>query len=557
VVSRRTFLQEAAAAGVVAGGLGAAPRWLTASARAATPRPGLNILLVMVDQMRTPWVYLPPRLQAATVPTVTKLAGEGVRFSRYFTSSNDCTPSRTTQATGLYTHQTAIFATTPPTDLNTGFPTFGTMLRQHGYDTYWFGKWHMSGDTSGGCEPNPYESYGFTANWPGSGTCPSPNGGAGQGQAMDPLIRQQFVDWLRGRAPGGNPWMATVSFVNPHDVAWYPRYSRKIEGEATPPHVYSGLPGNFETADERNARRKPKMQLRSQQIENESFGVMPPDGTPQRTWTKLLDTYLLLQRDVDIQIGLVLNALASSPYADNTMVVFTSDHGEYGGAHGMRGKGFAFYDEAVRVPLIVKDPTGTWTKATNVARNQLVESVDLAGLMLTLGTGDNGWRGDSRYEQIAGRADIAGILANPKAAGRPYIAHATDEPGTSSQLPTTQQLDPAPNHITAVRTTHGKFARYAFWKDGTLEIDESKPIEYEAYNYATKSGQLEIDNVYDKRGASAGDKALVKRLDRLLDRAMQDELEQPVPAALKPAQTQALADWFAKPPGEYTKKTEN
>ena len=511
----------------------------------------------MVDQMRTPWVYLPPRLQAATVPTVTKLAGEGVRFSRYFTSSNDCTPSRTTQATGLYTHQTAIFATTPPTDLNTGFPTFGTMLRQHGYDTYWFGKWHMSGDTSGGCEPNPYESYGFTANWPGSGTCPSPNGGAGQGQAMDPLIRQQFVDWLRGRAPGGNPWMATVSFVNPHDVAWYPRYSRKIEGEATPPHVYSGLPGNFETADERNARRKPKMQLRSQQIENESFGVMPPDGTPQRTWTKLLDTYLLLQRDVDIQIGLVLNALASSPYADNTMVVFTSDHGEYGGAHGMRGKGFAFYDEAVRVPLIVKDPTGTWTKATNVARNQLVESVDLAGLMLTLGTGDNGWRGDSRYEQIAGRADIAGILANPKAAGRPYIAHATDEPGTSSQLPTTQQLDPAPNHITAVRTTHGKFARYAFWKDGTLEIDESKPIEYEAYNYATKSGQLEIDNVYDKRGASAGDKALVKRLDRLLDRAMQDELEQPVPAALKPAQTQALADWFAKPPGEYTKKTEN
>jgi len=82
-------------------------------------------------------------------------------------------------------------------------------------------------------------------------------------------------------------------------------------------------------------------------------------------------------------------------------------------------------------------------------------------------------------------------------------------------------------------------------------------IEYEAYDYATKSGQLEIDNVYDKRGASAGDKALVKRLDRLLDRAMQDELEQPVPAALKPAQTQALADWFSQPPGEFTKKTDN
>ena len=63
------------------------------------------------------------------------------------------------------------------------------MLRQHGYDTYWFGKWHLSGGQNGSCDADPYEAYGFTANWPGSGTCPSPNGGAGQGQAMDPLIR--------------------------------------------------------------------------------------------------------------------------------------------------------------------------------------------------------------------------------------------------------------------------------------------------------------------------------------------------------------------------------
>lgn len=556
-VSRRTFLQEATAAGIVAGGLAAAPGWLTSSARAATPRAGLNILLVIVDQMRTPWVYMPRRLQKVTIPTVTKLADEGVRFSRYFSSSNDCTPSRTTQATGLYTHQTAIFATTPPTDLNTGFPTFGTMLRRQGYDTYWFGKWHMSGDQSGGCEPNPYEAYGFSADWPGSGTCPSPNGGPGMGQAMDPVIRQQFIDWLGGRAPGGNPWMATVSFVNPHDIAWYPRYTRKIEGEATPPHVYGRLPANFETTRERKARRKPTMQLRSQQIENEIFGVMPPDGTPKRTWTKLLDTYLLLQREVDIQIGLVLDALAGSPYADDTIVVFTSDHGEYAGAHGMRGKGFAFYDEAVRVPLIVKDPTGTWTSATNVTRNQLVESVDLAALMLTLGTGGNDWRGDSTYAQIAGRADIAGILANPEAAGRPYVAHATDEPGTSSLVPTAQQLDPAPNHITAVRTARGKLARYAFWKDGTMEIDDSKPVQYEAYNYATRAGRLEVDNIYGKRGAGAGDMALVKRLGKLHDQAMHDEIEQSLPAALAPVQTQALADWFSQPSGEFMKESDN
>ncbi|HVT00189.1 MAG TPA: sulfatase-like hydrolase/transferase [Solirubrobacterales bacterium] len=556
--TRRTFLTNAAKAGVAAGSLAAAPRLLTGAARAASAPPaGMNILFVMVDQMRTPWVYMPPRLQRRTMPTVTKLAGEGVCFSNYFSSSNDCTPSRTTQATGLYTHQTGIFATTPPTDLNPGFPTFGTMLRQQGYETFWFGKWHMSGEQNGNCEPEPYEKYGFTADWPGLGTCPSPNGGAGQGLEMDPLIRGQFVNWLGTRPANGNPWAATVSFVNPHDIAWYPRFTRGVEGEANPRSVYQRLPINFETAQGRALRQKPEMQRRAQQIANELFGEVPTNRHTPRLWTKLLDTYLLVQHLVDIQINRVLAALANSPFAENTIVVFTSDHGEYGGAHGMRGKGFAFYDEGVRVPLIVKDPTGRWTKATKVMRDQLVESVDLAALMLTLATGSDAWRGDSRYAQIAGRADIAAILRHPHAKGRPYIAHATDEPGTSPAVPSPQQAKPAPFHITGVRTPHGKLARYAFWKEGTVEIDESRPVQYEAYNYETKRGRLEIDNIHRNRGTSPADKALVRRLDKLLDRAMADQIQQPLPAALQPVQEQAYKDWFSQPPGEFVRSTDN
>ncbi|HST39722.1 MAG TPA: sulfatase-like hydrolase/transferase [Conexibacter sp.] len=556
-VTRRTFLETAARTGLTAGALASAPRLLTASARAAAPRPGLNILLIMVDQLRTPWVYLSRRTQRAAMPSLTRLADEGVRFSNYYTSSNDCTPSRTTQATGLYTHQTAIFATTPPTDLNVGFPTWGAMLRQHGYDTSWFGKWHLSGGQNGSCGTDPYEAYGFTADWPGSGTCPSPNGGPGQGQAMDPVIREQFRAWLAARATGGNPWAATVSFVNPHDIAWYPRYTRFVEGQSKPPSVYTRLPANYESAKQRRARGKPEMQRRAQQIEDETFGPLPFDGTPTHPWTKLLDTYLLMQSQVDIQIGLVLDALARSPFADDTIVVFTSDHGEYGGAHGMRGKGFAFYEEGTRVPLVVKDPTGGWTRATRVDRRQLVESVDLAALLLTLGSGGDDWRGNSAYAQIAGRADIAGILLDPGARGRPYIAHATDEPGTSTSVPTAQQVRPAPNHITAVRTDRGKYARYAFWKDGTIEIDTSKPIQFEAYSYDSEPGRLELDNIYDKRGSSRGDKALVRRLDALLDRAMAEEIEAPVPAALQAVQTQAFTDWFAQPPADYTAATGN
>jgi arylsulfatase A-like enzyme len=558
-LTRRTFLSGAAKTGLAAGAAMAAPGMLTAAARAqSAPRPGMNILFIIVDQMRTPWVYLPPKLQRRAMPTITALAGEGVRFSNFFTASNMCTPSRAVQATGLYTHQTAIFATTPPTDLNPGFPTFGSMLRANGYDTYWFGKWHLSGDQLGNCEPEPYERYGFTADWPGSGTCPSPNGGAGEGLAMDPLIRQQFIDWLRSRpANEEKPWAATVSLVNPHDIAWYPRFTRFVEGQSSAPKIFHHLPANYETAREREEREKPEMQRRAQQIENELFGFMPDDRSRQRLWTKMLDTYLLMHQQVDVQLSLVLKALAQSPWAHNTVVIFTSDHGEYAGAHGMRGKGFGFYEEGVRVPLVVKDPSGTWTKAIRQDRKQLASSADLAALMLTIATGGNDWRGDSDYAQIASRADIASILRDPEAPGRAYVAYATDEPGTTSQIPTTQQLKPAPNHITGVRTPHGKFARYAFWKDGGNQIDESRPVQYEAYDYGTRNGRRELDNVYRRRRVHRHDRALVRRLESLLDKAMEEEIQATLPAGLQPVQDQAYQDWFSQPPGEFTWRTDN
>jgi arylsulfatase A-like enzyme len=560
-VTRRDFLKVAGAAGLAAGALAYAPGVSPLKNRAlgqSGPRPAMNILFVMVDQMRTPWVYIPQSLRRANLPYISRLERQGVRFSNFYASSSMCTPSRSTIVTGLYTHQNGIFATTPPTELNPGFPTYGTMLRQQGYETYWFGKWHLSGGIAGDCGPNPYEEYGFTVD-PVSGNCPSPNGGPGQGQEMDPVIRQRFVDWVGERsatAPAdAPPWMATVSFVNPHDIAEYPRFTRMIAGESSAPSIYTDLPENFESPAQRRARRKPLMQTRSMELENELFGVMPRDGSPARPWLRMLDLYLALQRQVDLQIGYVLQALQASRFADNTVVVFTSDHGEYAGAHGMRGKGFSFYDEGVRVPLIIQDPTGTWTRGRGTNRNQLVEGVDLAALFMTVATGGNTWRGDSRYAQIAARADIATIARNPLARGRAYVAHATDEPGTSKSLPSPQQAKPAPNHIVGVRTARGKIARYAFWKDGGLEIDRSKRIDREVYDYSTVEGRLETDNLLGPGRVSRAERRFIARMEALLERAIEQEIQAPLPAALQPVQQQAFADWFSQDPGEFLRAT--
>lgn len=550
--SRKTFLKTTAAAGLAVAAAGALPKWAMPAATAQTqPKAGMNILFIMVDEMRTPYVYMPRTLQRAVVPTITKLGDDGARFTNYFASSNCCTPARASQITGLYTHQIAIFGTTEESNLNAGFPTYGTMLRQQGYETQWFGKWHVTPSnvtTAGnvnGCMPNPYEAYGFTVPDPASGTCPSPDGGGGQGQFMDPVTRQQFRDWIAVRPANGTPWFTTVSLINPHDIQFYPLATRRVQGEQFPRALYADLPDNYETAQQRKLRRKPDLYNGVVEISNESFGHLP-DKTSDKTkknWVKMLDTYALLQNMVDIQIFSVLKALDASPHADNTVVVFVSDHGEYSGAHGLRGKGYGAYDEGLHIPLIVKDPSGTWIKDTKTDRHQMFSSVDLAALFMTIATGNEAWRNDSRYAQIAGRASIAATLTNPKAAGRRYIAHATDEEAIlPEQISGTSDAVPydAPNHVAMVRTKLGKIARFAYWKDGGYQIDPSKEIQWECYDYRTRGGRLELDNIYQ----SPDHRDFVAVMKKVLDVGMRTEVRETLPASLQATQQAAFVTWF-------------
>ena len=105
-----------------------------------------NILVVLVDQLRTP-VWMPAAaLPAAVMPNLAALRAGAVSFDRHYTASNDCTPSRGALLTGLYSHQTGCLIT-GDSHLDPGFPTWGTLLRELGYSTWWWGKWHLN--------PNP------------------------------------------------------------------------------------------------------------------------------------------------------------------------------------------------------------------------------------------------------------------------------------------------------------------------------------------------------------------------------------------------------------------
>jgi arylsulfatase A-like enzyme len=492
-----------------------------------------NILVIVVDQLRFPQWFSPNPGGIGLPPNLERLSQGAVSFARHYTASNDCSPSRSAMLTGLYTHQTGCMITGGST-LDPGFPTWGTMLREHGYATRWLGKWHLThGDNhwTDFTGEQALERYGFDG-----GVFPSPDGAPGQGWRVDGHIARRFADWFEEEG-GSEPWCTTVSFVNPHDIAWWYKWTDRVPAETTAERTVQRLPPNYETPELLLERRKPRLQRSFQETAAASFGPVPFSG-PEATekWLSFLDLYIKIQLEVDRHIGQVMRTLESNPeVAANTVVVFTSDHGEYGASHGLRGKGASAYEECTRVPLLVKDPRGKLTTAPETPRTQLSSSVDLAPLLLTIGIGSDAWRSDPHYSHLAGRLDLAAILANPAAPGRDYILHATDE--TVTEFAIEPYAADAPLHIVALRTPQAKFATYSNWPyEGITPKTEGQ--ETELYDYSTHSGRLELHN-------SAGVSPLEEALRAEYERAFVEELREPLPPRLVAAHARGFADYFS------------
>jgi arylsulfatase A-like enzyme len=544
-LTRRALLRGAVAVGgliaggeaikALTGGSGTTHRAFQAARR---PLPGNrpdrpNILVIVVDQLRFPQWLSPTESASGLPPHIDSLAEGAVTFARHYTASNDCTPARSTLLTGLYTHQTGCMITGGST-LDPGLPTYGAMLRELGYRSVWYGKWHL---TRGDHHWRPWnggralERYGFSG-----GTFPSPDGAPGQGMRVDPHVAGQFAEWIRREGDAG-PWCATVSLVNPHDIAWWYRFSNRFPGEATAASVVDQLPPNFESPSDQMARGKPRLQRSLQATAAASFGPVGYEGVlAEEQWHDFANLYLKLQLTVDRHVGNILASLATRPGVEaNTVVVFTSDHGEYAGSHGLRGKGASAYEEGIRVPLMVKDPRGELTVHPDHERTQLTSSVDVAPLLLTIASGGSRWREHPRYEHLARRADLAAILGDPQAPGRRHVIHATDEVVTEFAAQTYSAN--APLHVTAVRTAEAKYAAYSNWEAGTLnELPEGR--EDELYDYRDERGRLELDNL-------AQTSALQPHLDAVLRHAVERELREPLPARLVPAQRRGFADYFS------------
>ena len=326
-----------------------------------------NILLITTDEERASI----PHPAGFELPSRERLAAAGTTFSNYYAASTMCSSSRSVIYTGQHLPHTAIYDNDNMPyirPLDPALGTIGTMLRSAGYYTTYQGKWHLSNAYVDPANPvstkDVLEPYGFS-EWNDWGDI---DGGAWAGLQVDPVIAGQAAGWLRNRAPlvsAQQPWFMAVNFVNPHDIMSFDYGSRsKVQlppglshAVATRPPapipVYSSqwdvsLPAS---AHDDLSGAAPAVREYAE-VMNVSFGEVVGEDH----WLAGMNFYLNCLRDVDRSIGLVLDALEASGEADHTVVVFTADHGDMVGSHGLRQKGNLVYDENFHVPFIVRHP---------------------------------------------------------------------------------------------------------------------------------------------------------------------------------------------------------
>ncbi len=343
-----------------------------------------NVLVIMTDEERYPPPYETAEVtefRRTQMPTQQRLRDGGLELHRHYVGSTACVPSRATLFTGHYPSLHGVTQTDGVAkDHNDpamswldpdAVPTLGDWFRAGGYQTHYRGKWHvshanltvpgrheelMASDDDGRPIAEAVEAYrradrldpfGFTG-WIGR----EPHGVAKAdcGTVRDGVFAEQVIhlfDELSGAATSG-PWLTVASFVNPHDIAFAGGFYELLLGFEPGDDTVPDIPEAPSQSDSFAGRPACQEQFRA------LWPRMVADQPADVAYRRL---YYYLHKLVDQAIGRILDALEASGMADDTIVVFTSDHGDLLGAHGgLQQKWANAFDEATRVPMVIRGP---------------------------------------------------------------------------------------------------------------------------------------------------------------------------------------------------------
>ncbi|MCZ6464568.1 MAG: sulfatase-like hydrolase/transferase, partial [Proteobacteria bacterium] len=421
-ISRRELLRATGGAGLwMALGLGGASglaRSAFASETGSPPAAGrpYNILFLLTDQERHFDRWPMP------VPGRERLRKMGVEFSNHQIASNACTSSRSVIYTGQSMQRTKMFDNVNSPwvgDLSTEIPTLGDMLREAGYDTAYNGSWHLAKRFQEATDA--MEEYGFSDSV-GVGDIV---GQASGGYHHDEIITAMAVRWLRSKgrtmARDSRPWLLAVNLINPHDVMYVntdePGTPVQDTGQlalpiAQPPDsaIYRAdwdAPLSGSRRQRFDDPGRPAAHREYQRARGWLVGNWPDED---RRWRKVQDYYYNCIRDSDRHFERILRELDDLGLTESTIIVWTSDHGELAGAHGMHGVGACAYEEQNHVPLVIAHPE----VPGGMKCGALTSHLDLAPTLVGL-TGIGSEKAGRITADLKGH-DLTPLLADPAGA---------------------------------------------------------------------------------------------------------------------------------------------
>lgn len=385
-----------------------------------------NILFIMFDQLR--WDYLSctghPHLHT---PNIDRIAAKGVRFSRAYVQSPICGSSRMSFYTGRYVHSHGAQRNNFP--LKVGEHTLGDHLRAAGMDAYLVGKTHMEADARGmerlGIAPDsvigarvsecgfdvvirddglwpegsdgfyderrsPYNEYLRDMGYPE----PNPwaeHANAGveddhelasgwlmrnanlpanirENDSETPWLTRECIDFLKSKKGSDRPWLVHLSYIKPHWPYIVPAPYNDMYG---PQDVLQPVRSAREAEDAHPVYRAYMNTLVARTFSRDEV---------RRT---VVPAYMALIKQCDDQIGVLLDYLEASGRMEDTMIVLTSDHGDYLGDHWLGEKNF-FHECAVKIPMIAYDPSDEADATRGTVCDELVEAIDLAPTFVEL-----------------------------------------------------------------------------------------------------------------------------------------------------------------------------
>jgi arylsulfatase A-like enzyme len=421
-----------------------------------------NLLFIMCDQLR--WDYLScyghPHLHT---PNIDALAARGVRFTRAYVQSPVCGPSRMSFYTGRYVDSHG--ATWNGVPLKVGEMTLGDYLRPLGVDTVLVGKTHMRADTEGMARLgiDPHSIIGVRVSECGFDPFDRDDGlhAVGPAGRYDPQL-PRYNRWLNERGYGGdNPWHdwanAAQGDGNALASGWAMRHARKParveeEDSETPYMTRRAMEFMAEAGDRpwclHLSYIKPHWPYIAPAPYNAMFGpehVLPvvrseeerADPHPvyrafmehrvSRTFSRdevraeVIPVYMGLIKQIDDQLGALFRFMEQRGLLANTLIAFTSDHGDYLGDHWL-GEKDLFHEPSVKVPLIVCDPSPEADRARGSVCDELVESIDLAPTFLDALGAD--WQSQSHC--LEGRSLRPFLIGETPAQWRRYAVSEDD-----------------------------------------------------------------------------------------------------------------------------------